>query len=118
MNDDNTLAEMAKGLGSRVATSTQDGMTSYMAAEDGKIITGTVQDCTPILEDAKARQNAGMFGTSEMRHAASIPMSVIEQYCNTNGITYEEWSTDRVHLRRMLTDPALSGFRIWTGSTH
>lgn len=118
MSDDNTLSEIAKGLGSRVAQTHEAGVTSYMAAEDGKIITGTVQDCTPILEDAQARHKAGAIGSSDMRHAARIPTSVIEQYCNTNGITYEEWMTNPVHMRRMLTDPDLSGFRIWTGSTH
>lgn len=118
MSDDNTLGEIAKGLETRVATTEMNGVTSYMAAEDGKLVTGTLQDCTPILEDAQARHKAGAFGSSEMRHAARIPFSVIEQYCNLNGITYEEWSQNPVHARRMLQDPDLSGFRIWTGSTH
>lgn len=112
----NELKDMLAGIevGGTVSK-TVDGVEMYIAAEDGQLITGTRQDCTPILEDAKARHAAGAIGSSEMRHAARLPMAIIEQYCNTNGITFREWMTDPAHLRRMLTDPDLSGFRIWDG---
>ncbi|MDB5541979.1 MAG: hypothetical protein JWQ89_3706 [Devosia sp.] len=88
---------------------------TVVQVEDGKLITGTVQDCTPILEDARARQNAGFVGTSELKHAARLPDVVIERYCNQTGVAYDELWTNPVHFRRMLSDPDLSGFRIWTG---
>lgn len=115
MDDDNILGELAKGLESRTATSSVDGVTSYMAHEDGQIITGTIQDCTPILEDAQRRQSMGIVGSSEMRHVARLPAALIETYCNVNGITFAEWLKDPVHARRMTTDPDLRGFRIWDG---
>lgn len=92
------------------------GMETRIGLQDGSLITGTVQDCTPILEDAKARHNAGAVGSSEMRHAARLPLQVVEAYCNTAGITFEQWMNDPVHAKRMLQDPALSGFRIWSGA--
>lgn len=88
---------------------------TVVAYEDGKLITGSVQDCTPILDDVKARHNAGQFGSSEMKHAARIPNVVIEQYCNVNGVAFEECMSNPVHVRRMLNDPELQGLRIWPG---
>ena len=91
-------------------------METRIGLQDGNLITGTVQDCTAILEDAQARQNAGMVGSSEMKHAARLPLQAIEAYCNTAGITFDEWMQSPVHVKRMLQDPNLSGFRIWTGA--
>jgi hypothetical protein len=115
MSDENVLGEIARGLESRTAKTQSGDVTSYMAHEDGKIVTGTIQDCTPILEDAQNRQRTGQIGTSEMRHVARLPVSVIELYCNTHGITFAEWLKDPTHVRRMTSDPDLKGFRIWEG---
>lgn len=82
---------------------------------DGAMTVQRTQDCTPIAEHAKALHNAGLHGTSEMKHAASIPFVMVERYCNDNGITFSEWSSDKAHIRRMLNDPALAHFRIWPG---
>lgn len=83
---------------------------------DGSLTTGTVQDCTPIAEYAKARHNAGLTGSGDMKLAASIPFVIVEKYCNDNNITFAEFSRDKAHTRRLLTDPALSHFRIWKGA--
>jgi hypothetical protein len=91
------------------------GLQTVVATEGENLITGTVQDCTPILEDAKARHNAGFHGSSDMKHAARLPMVLIEKYCNLNGITFAEWMQNPVHGKRMLSDPDLSEFRIWKG---
>lgn len=82
---------------------------------DGSLTTGTVQDCTPILEYAKARQNEGHTGTSDMKFAASIPHVVIEEYCKRNNIGFDECIQSQEHSRRLLNDPSLAGFRIWKG---
>lgn len=92
------------------------GVVTEIALEDGNLITGTIQDCDPILEDAKARHKAEMFGTSEMKHAARLPLVAVETYCNVNGITFDEWMANPAHIKRMLSDPALSDFRIWKGA--
>lgn len=84
-------------------------------AGNGNIAFERVQDCTPFVEDAKARHNEGHHGSSEMRHAARIPFVVVERYCNDHNITFEEFMKNREHVKRLLNDPALSAFRIWKG---
>jgi hypothetical protein len=74
------------------------------------------QDIEPIIETVKTLQNANAFGSSEMRHAAKIPTSVIENYIKANGIKFEEFMANpEIHGPRLLNDPALAGFRIWKG---
>lgn len=74
-----------------------------------------IQDCTPIIDDAKARHNQGMHGTSEVKHAARIPMVVIEKYLNENKISFYEFINNQEHIRRMVNNPDNSLFRIWPG---
>ena len=88
---------------------------SVVALEDGKLITGTVQDCTPYVERAKKMRAEGGHSSSELKHAASFPFVLVEQYCNTNGITFADWMKDGAHVKRMMADPALAAFRIWEG---
>ena len=54
--------------------------TSIKLNNDGSLTTGTTQDCTAILEHAKARNKAGLTGSGDMRLAASIPFVVVEKY--------------------------------------
>jgi len=74
-----------------------------------------VQDCTAIAEHTKALSREGHHGTSEMRHVASIPMVMVEKYINDKGITFEEFMANRVHVKAMVSDPALVAFRVWGG---
>lgn len=92
------------------------GMQTQVLVKDGRMVVSNTQDCTPIAEYAKARHNEGLTGSSEMKHAARIPMVMVEKYLNDNNITFDEWSRDKTHIRRMLTDPALQHFRIWKGA--
>lgn len=69
------------------------------------------QDAAPFLEYAKEAD----AGTPDMRHAARIPAVVVEAYCNTNGITFQEFVGNPDHAKAMLNDPALKHFRIWQG---
>jgi hypothetical protein len=91
------------------------GLNTFVKLQGSDLITGSVQDCVPILEDATARRNEGHHGSNEMRHAARFPEVIVERYCNEQGIEFSEFMRDKVHIRRMLADPALSGFRIWEG---
>lgn len=91
------------------------GTKTVIALEDGNLVTGTVQDCTPIAEYAKARHNEGLTGSSDMRLAASVPFVVIEDYLNRNNITLDQFTKDQSHIKRLLSDPALEHFRIWKG---
>lgn len=74
-----------------------------------------VQDVEPILDGCHARRVQGMTGSSEMRHAASLPMVVVEAYCNDHRITFAEFMADPRHANAMVNDPALAAFRVWEG---
>jgi hypothetical protein len=91
------------------------GLQTVVALEDGNLITGTVQDCDPILERAKAMHNAGQHGSSDMRLAASVPFVMVEKYLNDNNISMQELGRNQEHQKRLLNDPALAYFRIWAG---
>lgn len=84
-------------------------------ASDNGLTIQRVQDVEPILDGTHARRVAGMTGSSEMRHAASLPMVVVEAYCNDKGVTFQEFMADPSHVKTMLNDPALSAFRVWEG---
>lgn len=99
----------------RSVTDNGNGTQTVIAVQDGALISGMVQDCTPIAERAQAMHNAGMVGSSEVKHAASIPMVMIEKYCNERGVTFQEFMQNKSHIRFMLNDPALAAFRIWKG---
>ena len=82
---------------------------------DGALTFERVQDVEPILDGTFARRASGLTGSGDMRHAASLPMVVVEQYCNDNGIDFREFMNNPAHVKRMLNDPALSKFRVWEG---
>lgn len=82
---------------------------------DGSLTTGSMQDCEGILERSKALHNEGMHGSKDMRLAASIPVVVVEKWCNDNGVKYEDLGRSPELKRRMLNDPSLGLFRIWKG---
>jgi hypothetical protein len=74
-----------------------------------------IQDCTPIVERATKLRTHGMTGSKDMRHAASFPLVIIEQYMNNTGIGFDEFLREPKHAKAMLNDPALAAFRIWEG---
>lgn len=90
-------------------------MKTDLLADGDKIIIANSEDVTGVLEATQRRSNEGLHGSSEMRHAASFPKSIVETYLNNAGITLNEFMTDETHVSRMLADPALSKFRIWKG---
>lgn len=49
------------------------------------------------------------------KHAADYPPGFMEMYAKTKGITFHELMANPVHIRNMLNDPELSGFRVWKG---
>jgi len=88
----------------------------YDHTEDRSVIE-RVQDCEPALERAKALHNAGLTHSADREwvHAASIPNVLVEKYLNDHGITFVEFCRNEDHMRRLLNDAELSGFRIWKG---
>lgn len=90
-------------------------MQTKLHVKDGQMVVENVQDCTGYLERAQALHKEGIHGSSEFRHAAEIPSVAIENYLNTTGIDFAEFMKNPVHIKRMLNDPDLKGFRIWPG---
>jgi len=92
------------------------GVTTTVALEDGALISGTTQDCTPIADWCKSRHNEGFTGpSSDMKLAASIPFVMVEKYLNDNHLTMRELAQDQAHIKRLISDPALAHFRVWNG---
>ena len=89
--------------------------TTVKLQSDGSLLTGTTQDCTPIVEHVQELNRTGNTGSSEMKHAASFPFVIVEKYCNDNKILFSEFMNSAEHKKRMLNDPSLSYFRIWQG---
>ena len=82
---------------------------------DGNTVFQRTQDCTAILESCKRQQNEGVTGTSDMKLAAKLPFVVVENYCNQHGVSFADVMKQPIHIKRMLNDPDLSGFRVWNG---
>lgn len=101
-------------LAARLARRTGALQTSFAEA-DGKVFIAQTQDCTPIVERAQALHKAGEFGSSDMRHAATIPMVILEKYMNEHRVSYQELMSNPEHFRRICNDPDNSMFRIWPG---
>ncbi|NGM79707.1 hypothetical protein [Burkholderia multivorans] len=68
-----------------------------------------------LLDLTAAMRNEGFHGSSEMRHVAEIPGVIIESYCNTHGITFQEFMGDPKHIKAICNDPDLSYFRVAPG---
>lgn len=93
----------------------QDDVSTVVSLQDGNLVTGTVQDCTPIVERTQALHREGFHGSADFKHAASLPVVLVESYCNERGITMDEFMRGKEHIRYLLNDPSLSYFRIWPG---
>lgn len=93
-----------------------NGIVTTVALEDGNLITGTTSHVAhAIADDAKARHNEGLHGSSDMKHAARVDPVLIEAYLNRNNLSLQEFTRSQEHMRRFLNDPALAAFRIWKG---
>ncbi len=80
-----------------------------------RLVIQNTQDCTPHLEHAKALHNEGAHGSKDFKHAAKLPDIAVQAYLNQHGIEFGEFMSNPVHIKRMLNDPDLKGFRIWPG---
>ena len=84
--------------------------------DDGLIVVKSMQDVQPILQTVKEKVEVGDVGTKDMKHAATIPMVIIENYMNRVGLTFQEFLRDKEHIKCLLNDKSLAGFRIWKGA--
>lgn len=91
------------------------GVQRGLGLQDGHIVQGIAQDCSPIVEHTKALHSIGDGNGKELKFAASIPLLFIEKYLADNNITMYEFSGNADHKKRLLNDPALAHFRVWKG---
>lgn len=105
---------MNPALAARLARRDGAVRTSF-AEHDGKLFIAQTQDCTPIAERAKALHNAGAFGSSDMKHAATIPSVILEKYMNEHRVSYAELMNNPEHIRRICNHPDNAMFRVWPG---
>lgn len=92
-----------------------DVRTKTKVEGDGTVVVQRQQLVADHVDYCKARANEGHHGFPDFKLKASIPVTVIEAYCRTNGITLREWQRNKEHVRRMVNDPALADFRIAPG---
>lgn len=104
---------MNPALAARLAR--RSGVHTSFAEQDGRMVIAQTQDCTPITERTKALHNAGAFGSSDMKHAATIPDVILNKYMNEHKVSYQELMNNPEHIRRICNDPDNSMFRIWPG---
>lgn len=91
-------------------------MLSHLSVQDDLMVVKSMQDVQPILQSVKDKVEVGDVGSKDMKHAATIPMVVIEAYMNRVGLTFQEFLRDKEHIKSMLNDKSLEGFRVWKGA--
>jgi hypothetical protein len=66
-----------------------------------------VEDVTPVIEaNKRAFNEASRTHKDEVfNHKASVPMSAIEQYCQTHGIKWADFWADTNKQKQFLNDP-------------
>jgi len=82
---------------------------------DGNITVQRQQFVADHVDYCKARANEGLHGLPDFKLKASIPVTVVEAYCRINGITLQEFMTNREHTRRIVNDPNFADLRIAPG---
>lgn len=94
--------------------------TTFCPIGDDQFAIVRTQDVEPVLEQAKklAAETTGRSKSGDLHHAAEFPMVIIEKYLSDNNVTFEQFMADPEHVRRMLQDPALAGFRVFGNVVH
>ena len=93
------------------------GIATDMSLQDGALIVKRTADVEPLIDHLAAlRQDGdGKSKSGELYHVGDIPYIVVEQYMAENGVTFHEFCKDDVHIKRILTNPDFSKFRVWQG---
>ncbi|MUV13587.1 hypothetical protein [Noviluteimonas gilva] len=68
-----------------------------------------------VIEHCKTMQNERAFGSSEMRYLGEVTPFMLQQYCDKNGVKWDEAMRNPEHFRRILNDPENSYARVWKG---
>lgn len=89
--------------------------TRMLEGADHQFAIQRTQDVEPILDYTREMAAIGAGNGADMKHAAEIPMIVVEQYMQRTGITFREFCESQEHIKAIVNDPALAAFRIWDG---
>lgn len=82
-----------------------------------KFVIAKTQDVEAVVEDAKARHNAGATQTGMGdRHAMRVPLILIDAWARKKGLTYGEVMRDQALLKQFVEDPDNADFRVWKGA--
>ena len=82
-----------------------------------KVVFQRSQDVEPLIEHLATLRNetTGKSESGELYHVGDLPMVVVEQYLNENGVTFHDFMRDDVHIKRIMQNPDFAKFRVWTG---
>lgn len=89
--------------------------TRFLEGADHSYQVCRTQDVEPIVDYAKGMQAAGFGNGTDMKHAAEIPMVIVEAYLARTGVTFMEFCNSPDHVKAIVNDPSLEAFRIWKG---
>lgn len=82
--------------------------TDVLFDSSGQIVFRTQQETQPVLDLNKEKRNSGTggwFGDRDMRHVASIPLSVMHKWLAEEGFDVLGGELDQGRLARKLNDP-------------
>ncbi len=87
----------------------------YDEAEDRTYIQ-RVQDVEPVINANRRAMNEFSGYKSEVfNRKASIPVTVIEEWCRVRGIKYQEFMNSKELLKRFINDPDNAAFNCIPG---
>lgn len=68
------------------------------------------------LDYVKWLHNTGQHGTPDLRALMECPGTLIETWCQQQGVEFAEFARSQELKRRFINDPANRDWRIWGGS--
>lgn len=91
--------------------------TTYHDAGDGNLVIANGETGIQAhVDHLKALSNEGHAQHKGFTLVGSIPASIVNAYCSTNKITFQEFRHNPDHKKRILNDPNLADFRVWKGT--
>ena len=68
-----------------------------------------------LLDTVKHLHNTGQHGHPDLRLLAMVPGVVIEEWCQQQKVSFDDFTREREVRARFLNNPDNSAFRIWKG---
>jgi hypothetical protein len=67
------------------------------------------------VQDECARIKAQTNSKGDVTRIASVPVEIVQRYCDLNGIAFDEFMRNRDMDRAFLNSPEVQTFRTWAG---